>query len=201
MTVGLVDYGVGNLGSVSNMLKRLGEPTARVSTAEEVLNSERILLPGVGAFDHAVRELQQRGLFDALQQFAASGRPLLGICLGMQLLLDSSEEGELSGLGLIPGRSVKFEASAHLRVPHMGWNHATPAREDTMFSGVEADARYYFVHSYHTVPTDPAATLAHTDYGQRFSSMLRVNNVIGAQFHPEKSHVFGKTILKNFVAQ
>ena len=198
MTIGLVDYGLGNLGSVANMFRRVGAETARVSTPSAVLDSDAILLPGIGAFDAGMSRLADAGLIDPLREFAASGRPLLGICLGMQLLLDSSEEGAAEGLGLIPGPSVRFDESIGARVPHMGWSYAVPTREDSLVAGLDADARFYFVHSYRVVPDDDTATLAVSRYGVPFTSMVRVGNVMGAQFHPEKSHAFGMTILENF---
>jgi glutamine amidotransferase len=157
-----------------------------------------VLLPGVGAFDYGMARLSEPGFDEAVRSFAKSGRPLLGICLGMQLLLDGSEEGRSPGLGLIPGRSVRFDPSAGMRVPHMGWNAVTPARADSFISGVPDDNRFYFVHSYHVVPDDPASVLATSEYGNEFASMIRVDNVMGAQYHPEKSHAFGMTVLKNF---
>lgn len=198
MTIALVDYGLGNLGSVANMLKRVGVESRRIKTAEELAESDRVLLPGVGAFDHAISRLSSQGLLTALRDHAAAGRPLLGICLGMQLLLDSSEEGHDPGLGLIPGRSRRFDESQGIRVPHMGWSHIAPTRDDPLIQNLSDEARFYFVHSYRVVPEDDAAVLATTDYGGRFASMVRVGNVMGAQFHPEKSHAFGMTILKNF---
>lgn len=198
MTVSLVDYGLGNLGSVANMLKRVGVQSRRVTTPEEVLDSERVLLPGVGAFDTGVRLLKESGLHEGLQQFARTGRPLLGICLGMQLLVDTSAEGSEHGLGLIPGHCQRFVESPRLRVPHMGWNHARALRSDSLLHGVMENSRYYFVHSYHVVPSATEDALAETEYGNAFVSMVRRENVMGAQFHPEKSHTFGMTILRNF---
>lgn len=198
MTVSLVSYGLGNLGSVANMLKRVGAEVRLVSTPEQVLESERVLLPGIGAFDTGMRMLDEQGLTLALTEFAASGRPLLGICLGMQFLLDSSEEGTAHGLGLIPGRSVRFAADSGLRVPHMGWNLVQPTHEDPLVADLPAASRFYFVHSYRVVPDDEAHVLGVTDYGVPFASMVRSGNVMGAQYHPEKSHDFGKRILRNF---
>lgn len=198
MTVSIVDYGLGNLGSVANMLKRVGAQNNRVSTPEEILAADRILLPGVGAFDKGTALLWDTGLSDALREFAASGRPLLGICLGMQLLLDSSEEGVSEGLGLIPGRSLRFENAPGLRVPHMGWNEVSPQHEDPIFTSLPDENRFYFVHSYRVVPAREEDILATTTYGESFASMIRRDNVIGAQFHPEKSHAFGMVILRNF---
>lgn len=198
MSVSIVDYGLGNLGSVANMLKRVGALNNRVTAPDEILAAERILLPGVGAFDKGTALLRDAGLVEALREFAASGRPLLGICLGMQLLLDSSEEGVSEGLGLIPGRSRRFEGASGLRVPHMGWNSVTPRRGDPLFASLPDDNRFYFVHSYRVVPTREEDVLATTTYGASFASMIRRDNVIGAQFHPEKSHAFGMVVLRNF---
>jgi glutamine amidotransferase len=197
--VSIIDYGLGNLGSVVNMLKRVGAQARRVSTASEVLESERVLLPGIGAFDHGVGLLAAHELIDPLREFASSGRPVLGICLGMQLLLDSSEEGIKPGLGLIPGRSVRFSESSGVRVPHMGWNRAVPTRDDPLTDGLPDESRFYFVHSYRVVPDSNEDVLAVTEYGVPFASMIRSGNVMGAQYHPEKSHTFGMTVFKNFV--
>lgn len=200
MSVALVDYGLGNPGSVANMLKRLGQSCELVTTPEEILRSERVLLPGVGAFDAAVTRLRERGLVDALQEYGRSGRPLLGICLGMQLLFDSSEEGNLPGLGLLPGTSVRLKEGAGVRVPHMGWNTIEPTHEDPLIDDLPPQSRFYFVHSFHVVPADRSHALAETEYGERFVSMVRSGGVMGAQFHPEKSHVFGMGLLRNFMA-
>ncbi len=198
MTISLVDYGLGNLGSVANMLKRVGAISRRVSTPEEILESERVLLPGIGAFDSGMGRLRDLGLFEPLREFASTGRPLLGICLGMQLLLDSSEEGVTPGLGLIRGRSVRFDEATGVRVPHMGWNHVEPTRADPLVAGLPDDSRFYFVHSYRVVPDRDEDVLGTTVYGVQFASMVRSDNVMGAQFHPEKSHAFGKVVLGNF---
>lgn len=200
MSVSVVNYGLGNLGSVVNMFKRIGTEVRLISTPEEVASSERVLLPGIGAFDHGMQLLADQGLDTALRDFAATGKPFMGICLGMQLLLDRSEEGITNGLGVIPGESLKFESAPGLRIPHMGWNAAVPQHADPLLAGVENDNRFYFVHSYRVVPTNSDDILTLTQYGQPFASMVRSNNVMGAQFHPEKSHVFGMTVLKNFAA-
>ena len=200
MSVSLVSYGLGNLGSVANMFKRAGAQTRLVSTPEEVLASDRLLLPGIGAFDEGMGRLRDRGLVEPLREFAASGKPLLGICLGMQLLLDSSEEGESAGLGLIPGRNTRFRESDGVRVPHMGWNLVTLTRADPLVDDLPEGSRFYFVHSYHARPERAQDALAMTDYGGEFVSMVKSGSVAGAQFHPEKSHAFGLAILKNFAA-
>jgi glutamine amidotransferase len=200
VTVSLLAYGLGNLGSVANMLKRVGAESRIVRTPDEVLDSERLLLPGIGAFDSGMRLLDEQGLTPAIKEFAATGKPLLGICLGMQLLFDASEEGQAAGLGLIPGRSVRFREETGVRVPHMGWNLVEPTRHDPLTAELPAQSRFYFVHSYRVVPDDDAYVLGLTRYGVKFASMVRAGNVMGAQFHPEKSHDFGKRILTNFAA-
>lgn len=199
MSVSIVNYGLGNIGSVRNMFKRLGVETRTIETADEVRSSDRVLLPGVGSFDNAVTKLQDRGLDDALRDFAGAGRPLFGICLGMQLLLDRSEEGTLPGLGLIPGHSERFRESPGVRIPHMGWNIVAPQRaDDGLVAELPEESRFYFVHSYRVVPDSPEAILGMTEYGGRFASMIRTDNVMGAQYHPEKSHAFGMRVLRNF---
>lgn len=198
MTVSLVSYGLGNLGSVVNMLKRVGADVALVSSPDEIAQSERLLLPGIGAFDTGMRMLEEQGLVEPITQFAATGKPLFGICLGMQLLLDSSEEGQTAGLGLIPGRSVRFDESTGVRVPHMGWNSVESVRDDPLLAGLPVDRRFYFVHSYRVIPERDDDTLGVTRFGVPFASVIRSGNVMGAQFHPEKSHHFGKLVLKNF---
>lgn len=200
MTVSIVSYGLGNLGSVVNMLKRVGVEARLVTTADEVSRADRILLPGIGAFDTGVRLLDEQLLTPAIKEFAATGKPVLGICLGMQLLLDSSEEGTAQGLGLVPGRSLRFPDRPHLRVPHMGWNSVHPRRDDPLVDGLPADSRFYFVHSYLVEPARTEHVLATTTYGDEFASMIRSGNVMGAQYHPEKSHAFGMRVLRNFAA-
>jgi glutamine amidotransferase len=200
MSVSVISYGLGNLGSVVNMLRRIGAEPRIVTNPEEIESSERLLLPGVGAFDSGMTLLCNAGLADSIRSFAATGRPLLGICLGMQLLLDASAEGDRAGLGLVPGRSERFDEMAGVRVPHIGWNSVTPVRSDALLADLPIDARFYFVHSYRVVPESEQDVLATTHYGSPFASMIRRGNIVGAQFHPEKSHAFGMKILSNFAA-
>ncbi|MBX3116200.1 MAG: imidazole glycerol phosphate synthase subunit HisH [Cryobacterium sp.] len=200
MIVSLIDYGLGNIGSVSNMLKHVGAEVKLVSRPEDVVASDRVLLPGVGAFDEGVRRLEERGLIEPLRTFAETGRPLFGICLGMQLLLDRSDEGKSNGLGLVPGHSERFTDQPGLRIPHMGWNTISKQRNDPLLSGLSTESRFYFVHSYRVILDRQEDELATTDYPNPFTSMIRSANVIGAQFHPEKSHDFGMTIFRNFLA-
>lgn len=198
MSVSVISYGLGNLGSVLNMLKRIGVETHIVESADAIAGSERVLLPGVGAFDRGMTLLREGDFDTALRDFVRSGRTVMGICLGMQLLLDGSDEGVEPGLGLIPGRSKRFDDSVNLRVPHMGWNHIQPLRTDPLLEGLDNQSRFYFVHSYHVVPESADHTLATTAYGGQFTSMIRSKNVMGVQFHPEKSHAYGMTLLRNF---
>jgi len=200
MTVSLISYGLGNLGSVVNMLKRVGAESRLVGTPEEILASDKLLLPGIGAFDTGMRLLDEQGLTPAIKEFAATGKPVFGICLGMQLLLDRSEEGVAPGLGLIPGMSARFAEQPDLRVPHMGWNIVTPTHDDPLVAGLEPDSRFYFVHTYKVVPDRGEDVLGTTTYGDPFASMIRSGNVMGAQYHPEKSHAFGMRVLGNFAA-
>ena len=198
MSVSVIGYGLGNTGSVINMFKRIGAEARIISSPAEVAQSDRVLLPGIGAFDHGMSRLEDLGFADALRDFATTERPFLGICLGMQLLLDASEEGDLPGLGLIPGQSRRFDEATGVRIPHMGWSAIRPRHEDSLIAGAETGSRFYFVHSYRVVPDREDDVLAISDYGVEFASMVRSGNVMGAQFHPEKSHTFGMTVLKNF---
>lgn len=197
-SVSLIDYGVGNLGSVRNMFKRIGVQTEDLTSPEQLASASRVLLPGVGAFDHGMGALRDNGWVAPIREHVSTGKPLLGICLGMQLLLDSSEEGELPGFGFVPGKVVKFTAAPGLRVPHMGWNLAVPTRQNALLQGLEEDSRFYFVHSYFASPDNEANTLTVTSYGQPFASSVIAGNVYGTQFHPEKSHRYGMQLLKNF---
>lgn len=198
----VIDYGAGNIGSVLNMIRKVGGQAVASGDPAAVRAAEKILLPGVGSFDNAVSRLSDLGLMDVLQERAGAGVPLFGICLGMQLLSDASEEGSLPGLGLIPGqvRRFLFEGNqANLKIPHMGWNQVVPAKGHPLCGGLENDARFYFVHSYYYDCEDPADVLFRTSYGREFASGVQRGNVMGVQFHPEKSHRFGMQLLKNFI--
>ena len=196
--VSVVDYGIGNIGSVLNMLKRVGYEASAISNPLEVGSASRLILPGVGSYDNGVRLLRATGWDDAVRQHVASERPLLGICLGMQLLLDSSEEGNLPGLGFIPGAVKHFSVDPKLPIPHMGWNFARPVRRSPLFEAQDREARYYFVHSYYAAPSNPEHISTLTPYGPDFASAISNQNVFGTQFHPEKSHSFGMGILESF---
>jgi len=199
----IVDYGVGNLGSMGNMLRKIGCPAKISADPDDVLAADKLILPGVGAFDQGIESLRRRGLADALtKQVIERGIPLLGVCLGMQLLGSASEEGSMAGLGFIEAKTVRFPNHVDdvpLRVPHMGWNVVRPQKDDLLFHGLESQNRFYFVHSYHVDCADPEIVLGFTPYAEDFVSVLRQGNVWGVQFHPEKSHRFGMQLLKNFV--
>ncbi|QYM77523.1 imidazole glycerol phosphate synthase subunit HisH [Horticoccus luteus] len=203
--IAIIDYGMGNPTSIRNMLGRLGHRAEMARTPEEAAGADRIILPGVGAFDEGMTRLAELGWTDCLRSEAAvqDGRPLLGICLGMQLLFPSSEEGKLPGLGLVNGAVLKFRFGAEIvplpRIPHMGWRSiATAATAPELFAGLEQDARFYFVHSYHCRCANSAEVAAEADYGFRFICAVRRGRLFGVQFHPEKSHRYGMRLLDNF---
>jgi glutamine amidotransferase len=193
--------GLGNVGSVRNMLARLGIGAEVTGDPDRVRAARKLILPGVGAFDAGVNGLRERGLDEALREAVTAGSSILGICLGMQLLLQGSEEGSLPGLGLVAGRARRFIADgARLRVPHMGWNIVRPTRNSLLFDRDGPEQRFYFVHSYFVECDDPADVVGVTSYGHEFVAALEHGPVLGVQFHAEKSHRFGMALLKRFVA-
>lgn len=198
----IVNYGIGNLGSVLNMLKKVGADAVISSDPVEIEKADKLILPGVGAFDTGMRHLHESNLVGLLNEKALARRtPTLGICLGMQLLMQKSEEGDLPGLGWIEGANVKFrfdENNGHLKIPHMGWNTVTVKRHDSLFKNLDQEARFYFVHSYQVVCQRESDVLATTHHGDDFVSALQSGNIMGTQFHPEKSHKFGMKLLSNF---
>ena len=200
--IGICDYNMGNLASVKNAFALLGERVSVESDPEKLAGYDRIVLPGVGAFGDAMAHLRARGMDEALKAFAQTGKPMLGICLGMQLLFESSEEfGPNPGLGLVRGRVVAFDPArfAHpLKVPHMGWNRMF-TKEHPLFEGLDEAHYLYFVHSYHADAADSGDIIGETEYGYRFTSAVAHGNVMGIQPHPEKSHKNGLRILKNFI--
>ena len=203
--ISIVNYGVGNLGSIANMLSHIGVESQIISTSEEILAAEKLILPGVGAFANAMKELNTRGFIDPLNEAVLEKKtPVLGICLGMQLLCEGSEEGDAvgAGLGWIKGTARKFDFSAldqRLRIPHMGWKEVDVPKEGRLFDPGERERqRFYFVHSYHMVCADVEDVAATADYGYPFTAAVEKGHIFGAQFHPEKSHRFGMTLLENF---
>ncbi|MFD1766086.1 imidazole glycerol phosphate synthase subunit HisH [Sphingorhabdus buctiana] len=202
MTISIVDYGVGNLGSIKNMFKKLGASSRIVSNAEEISESKKLILPGVGAFDAGMRKLEQSGLRQALDQAVLERAiPVMGICLGMQLMTDGSEEGQIPGLGWIKGKATKFvSGDEKLKVPHMGWNRVDIVKNHPALRNLGPDSRFYFVHSFHIQCQNRDNVLMRTRYGSTlFDSGFAAGNIIGFQFHPEKSHRFGLALLKGFV--
>ena len=198
----VIDYGAGNIGSVLNMIQHVGGTAEVARDREGILSASKILLPGVGSFDNAMTRLIGKGMVEPLKQRAGEGLPFLGICLGMQLLADGSEEGEMDGLGLIPGRVRRFSfgrEEPQLKVPHMGWNRVTPLGDHPLSRGLDADARFYFVHSYYFDCALSENALLQSTYGRAFASGVQRANVLGVQFHPEKSHRHGMQLIKNFV--
>lgn len=197
----VVDYNMGNLRSVQNAFLKIGKEVTIVSDPNEIQKYDKLILPGVGAFGDAMEHLKQNGMDEAIKIFAKSGKPLLGICLGMQLLLESSDEfGAHEGLGLIPGMVRKFDTSKFkttLKVPHMGWNELFVKKQLPLFNGLEDEFYLYFVHSYHAI-CDEKYTIGETAYGYPFASAINKENIYGFQPHPEKSHDNGLKILKNF---
>lgn len=200
--ISIIDYGLGNIGAFLNMYKRMNVPAKAVRTADELADATRIVLPGVGAFDHAMELLEASGMRPQLEEKVVGDKvPVVGICVGMQILADTSEEGQGRGLGWVPGTVRHFRSMPtpdNLPLPHMGWNDVTPVNDAGLFKGLEHDARFYFLHSFYYEPADPADSVAIATYGSSFACAVRRDNVWGVQFHPEKSHHFGAMLLKNF---
>lgn len=201
--IAIVDYDVGNVASIANMIAKVGGHSIITRDAGALREAEKIVLPGVGAFDTAITNLRNFGLFDLLNDLVLNERkPTLGVCLGAQLVGHKSEEGKLPGFGWLDFELVRFKSTEgqKLRVPHMGWNTVVPTRPDiNIFAGVPTPTRFYFVHSYYIVPHSEQIVLSTTNYGTQFASAVGKNNVVATQFHPEKSHKFGTALYKNFV--
>lgn len=200
--IAVINYGMGNTGSIVNMLHKIGEEAIVTDKAEDLEEASKIILPGVGAFDHGIENLHEKDLVSTIRKVTAEkGTPFLGICLGMQLLGKESEEGNAEGLGLIPFKSVRFrfDEKSRLKIPHMGWDVVKREMEDKILEDLEGVQRYYFVHSYHAVCENRRNVLMTCDYGYQFVAAVKNNNIYGFQFHPEKSHKFGMKLLENFV--
>jgi glutamine amidotransferase len=202
--IAIIDYGMGNLRSVQKGFEKVGNEAIVTADPQVILNADKVVLPGVGAFADCMRNLEQGGFVEPLLQIIREGRPFLGICLGLQLLFTESEEfGVHPGLNVIPGRVVRFpdgmtEKEEALKVPHMGWNQISFNLRPPAFIGIEDDTSVYFVHSYYVIPDDPAVIATSTRYGIDFCSAVWKDNIIATQFHPEKSQEVGLRILKNF---
>ncbi|HEY5593851.1 MAG TPA: imidazole glycerol phosphate synthase subunit HisH, partial [Nitrospiria bacterium] len=196
--IAIIDYGMGNLRSVSKAFERLGFTTTVTREPGVIADASHVVLPGVGAFPDCMRNLEEMGLVDPIRQALSSGKPFLGICLGLQLLFTESEEfGLHKGLGWIRGRVVRFKSNG-LKVPHMGWNSLTIRKPSPVLEGLPADAMVYFVHSYYVAPEDPSLIATTTEYGLSFASSIAAGNVFACQFHPEKSQAVGLMLLRNF---
>ncbi|HUQ64957.1 MAG TPA: imidazole glycerol phosphate synthase subunit HisH [Flavitalea sp.] len=197
----IIDYGMGNLGSISNMFKRIGVASEVTGDHGKIRAAKKILLPGVGAFDAAMERINEGGLKPLLNEKVLNEKvPVLGICLGMQLLTNSSEEGKLPGLGWIPARTSRFRFDEHsnLKVPHMGWNRVYEKNPSALTNELPPEPRFYFVHSYYVLTENEKHVVATTTHGVEFNSIIQKENIFGAQFHPEKSHKFGMKLLENF---
>lgn len=200
--IGILDYGLGNILAFVNMYKRLHQPTRVVRLPADLADVNKLILPGVGAFDHAMGLFNQSGLRPSVEELVFGKQvPVLGICVGMQMLADSSEEGKLPGLGWIEGKVTRISASGpngRVRLPHMGWNDIVVSGHPYLFRGLEADALFYFLHSYYFAAQHEQDELASVEYGTRFTCVVGKEQVMGVQFHPEKSHRFGAKLLQNF---
>lgn len=196
----IVDYGMGNNGSLLNMLWHIGAEAKVSSDPDDIVNSSSLILPGVGAFAPAIKRISEiNGLREALDYKVMVNRsPILGICLGMQLLTSASEEGNEQGLGWIDATTKKLPRVDGVKIPHMGWNNVYPENESLLFSGLLHEARFYFVHSYYVSPNNSDNSLMKTRHGVEFTSAIGSDNIFGVQFHPEKSHSFGMRLLHNF---
>ena len=197
--IAILDYGVGNLKSIYNMFKKIGIESIITSDIETIKKADKYLLPGVGSFDYGINNLKNTIFFATLEkEVLENKKPILGICLGMQLLTNSSEEGKEKGLGWIDADTIKFNLEdKSIVIPHMGWNRTKPTNTNNIFKGLDEN-RFYFVHSYHVTCNNNKNILATTNYGSEFISSIYKDNIYGVQFHPEKSHKFGMQLFKNF---
>ncbi len=198
----IIDYGLGNIQAFTNLYKRLNIPVAVAKNAGNLQGADKLILPGVGDFDHAMDLLEKSAMRQTLDEMVLGQKiPVLGVCVGMQMLASVSEEGHLPGLGWIDGKVRKFEVTTNspsIRLPHMGWNEVVPTGSSPLFAGLEDKARFYFLHSFYFDCASPENNLAETYYGKKFSCAVQSENIFGAQFHPEKSHQSGIRLLKNF---
>jgi len=197
--IAIIDSGIGNVKSIYNMFKKIGIKSIITSDNKEIRNADKYVLPGVGSFDHGIKNLRKATFFEILEQEVLENKkPILGICLGMQLLTNFSEEGNENGLGWIDASTIKFDLEdKSLAIPHMGWNKVNPINNKLIFQK-SGNNRFYFVHSYHVICKNKENILATTNYGQEFICSINKDNIYGVQFHPEKSHKFGMQLFKNF---
>lgn len=202
MKIGIINVGLGNVSSIQRMLQKVGVCGMFVSSPKECIDSDALILPGVGHFDEGLRALRKANLFETLRLIGGNNEvPILGICLGMQLLCRSSQEGSEQGLALINAdvKKFRFSADEKLKVPHMGWNVVRPASANPLISRIEEEQRFYFVHSFRVIPDDPSVVIGTANYGGEFCAAFQKGKIFGVQFHPEKSHRFGLALMKHFV--
>lgn len=201
--VTIIDYGVGNLSSIKNMLHRIGVRASITNSKEEIELAEKLILPGVGHFNYGMEQLHKSGFVELLNQRVLIDKvPILGICLGVQLLTKGSEEGDASGLGWIDGKTIAFDKSKigeQRKIPHMGWSYVNSFSQSKLFTNMPDEARFYFVHSYHLQLNNPTDVLVRVNYGYDFTAGVEHENILGVQFHPEKSHKFGMKLLENYI--
>lgn len=196
----IIDYGAGNLHSVCNALNSIGEQNEVTKDKDKILSAERLILPGVGSFGDAMKKLEGEGLVEVIREYVKSGKPFLGICLGLQLLFEESEETPgVKGLGIFKGKCEKIPAIDNLKIPHMGWNSLEISKDSKLLKDIGSEPYVYFVHSYYIKPEDESVVSAYTDYGSKLAIAVERDNVYALQFHPEKSSSTGMKILKNFV--
>ena len=197
----IVDYQMGNLRSVQKGFERVGADAVITSDPSEIAAADKVVLPGVGAFEDAIGELHRRDLVNPIKDVITQGKPFLGICLGLQLLFDVSYEGgEFEGLGIVPGKVVRFDVASQYKVPHMGWNQAEIIRQAPILDGIEDKTYFYFVHSYYVAPDDDSVTAIKSNYDGDFCAMIWRDNLFATQFHPEKSQEHGLAVLRNFAS-
>ncbi|WP_425397791.1 imidazole glycerol phosphate synthase subunit HisH [Aeoliella sp.] len=199
--IAIINYEMGNLRSVQKALEKVGHEAQVTDDPQAIAAADKLILPGVGAYADAMAALRERKLIEPIRQAVAAGTPTLGICLGMQLLFETSyEDGQHEGLGILPGEVVRFEVPREYKVPHMGWNQITKQQDSPLYEGIDQGAYFYFVHSYYVVPTDPQVTATTTDYPEPFTSSIQQGKLYATQFHPEKSQKVGLKLLENFAA-
>ena len=200
--IAIINYGLGNVGSIHNMLNFLGVESKIIDSPSQLKDADKIILPGVGSFDRAIQQFNSSGMRELVEQLVVEvGIPILGVCVGMQMLANSSEEGKLPGLGWVDGNVKKFNVTSMLQsqnLPHMGWNNVRSEMEDGLFNDMKGKKRFYFLHSYYFDCFQESNIIGLTDYGFHFTSAIKKNNIFGVQFHPEKSHHYGAQLLKNF---
>lgn len=200
--IAIIDYGLGNIGAFANIYKKLNIPATVIKYEKDLTGITKIILPGVGAFDHAIMKFEQSGMRPKLEELVLKEQvPVLGICVGMQMLAQSSEEGQLPGLGWIDASVKKLDSAkikSTTRLPHLGWNDVEPTKPNELFNGLTNEAKFYFLHSYYFLCRQPEDEIAATNYGESFASAVNHKNIFGVQFHPEKSHRFGIRLLENF---